>query len=82
MTAWDTCLVPWRLVIEQWLGQQIAAVVGEGGIWWEIRRPRGSSLGWTAGLDRSGHFASLSSPSLIERRHLPELLEHPDRAGR
>ncbi|GAB4089949.1 DUF3363 domain-containing protein [Hydrogenophaga soli] len=38
-------LVPWRPVIEQRLGQQIAATVRGGGVSWEIGRHRGASLG-------------------------------------
>jgi hypothetical protein len=34
-------LVPWRPVIEQRLGQQIAATVRSGGVSWEIRRQCG-----------------------------------------
>lgn len=38
-------LVPWRLVIEQRLGQQIAATVRGGGVSWEIGRQRGPTIG-------------------------------------
>ncbi|WP_395026111.1 relaxase/mobilization nuclease domain-containing protein [Comamonas odontotermitis] len=38
-------LVPWRPVIEQRLGQQIAATVRGGGLSWEIGRQRGPSIG-------------------------------------
>ena len=35
------CLVPWKPVIEQQLGKQVAATVRGGGVSWEIgRRPR------------------------------------------
>ena len=34
-------LVPWRPVIEQRLGQQLAATVSSGGASWEIGRQRG-----------------------------------------
>ena len=34
-------LVPWKPVIEQKLGQQIAATVRGSGVSWEIRRQRG-----------------------------------------
>ncbi|MDP1627275.1 MAG: relaxase/mobilization nuclease and DUF3363 domain-containing protein [Parvibaculum sp.] len=37
-------LVPWRPVIEQRLGQQIAATVRGGGASWEIERQRGPSV--------------------------------------
>ncbi|WP_322053652.1 relaxase/mobilization nuclease and DUF3363 domain-containing protein [Paraburkholderia bannensis] len=37
-------LVPWKPVIELRLGQQIAATVRDGGVSWEIGRPRGISL--------------------------------------
>lgn len=37
-------LVPWRPVIEQRLGQQIAATVRGGGVSWEIGRQRGPSV--------------------------------------
>ncbi|WP_433913843.1 DUF3363 domain-containing protein [Brenneria populi] len=37
-------LVPWRPVIEQRLGQQIAATA-RGGVSWEIGKQRGSSVG-------------------------------------
>ena len=39
------CLVPWRPVIEQRLGQQIAATVRGGGVSWEIGRRPGLSRG-------------------------------------
>ena len=38
-------LVPWRPVIEQRLGQQLAATVRGGGVSWEIGRQRGPSVG-------------------------------------
>ncbi|MBG5193254.1 relaxase/mobilization nuclease and DUF3363 domain-containing protein [Pseudomonas aeruginosa] len=38
-------LVPWKPVIEQRLGQQLAATVRGGGVSWEIGRQRGSSIG-------------------------------------
>ncbi len=38
-------LVPWRPVIEQRLGQQIAATVRGGGVSWEVGRARGPSVG-------------------------------------
>lgn len=38
-------LVPWKPVIEQRLGQQIAATVRGGGVSWEIGRQRGPALG-------------------------------------
>lgn len=38
-------LVPWRPVIEQRLGQQIAATVRSGSVSWEIGRQRGQSIG-------------------------------------
>ena len=38
-------LVPWRPVIEQRLGQQIAATVRGGGVSWEISRSRTHSIG-------------------------------------
>lgn len=31
--------VPWKPVIEQWLGQQLSATVGSAGVSWEIGRP-------------------------------------------
>lgn len=37
-------LVPWKPVIEQRLGQQLAAIVSGGGVSWEIGRQRGPSL--------------------------------------
>ncbi|TXH13803.1 MAG: DUF3363 domain-containing protein, partial [Gammaproteobacteria bacterium] len=37
-------LVPWKPVIEQRLGQQIAATVRGGSVSWEIGRQRGQSL--------------------------------------
>ncbi len=37
-------LVPWRPVIEQRLGQQIAATVRAGGVSWEVGRQRGPSI--------------------------------------
>ncbi|MGE7157367.1 DUF3363 domain-containing protein [Methylorubrum rhodesianum] len=41
---WGFSLVPWRPVIEQRLGQQIAATVRGGGVSWEIGRQRGVSV--------------------------------------
>ena len=38
-------LVPWKPVIEQRLGQQIAATVRGGGMSWEIGRQRGPAIG-------------------------------------
>ncbi|EPP0044755.1 DUF3363 domain-containing protein [Pseudomonas aeruginosa] len=38
-------LVPWRPVIEQRLGQQIAATVRDAGVSWEIGRQRGLTIG-------------------------------------
>jgi hypothetical protein len=38
-------LVPWRPVIEQRLGQQIAATVRGVGVSWEIGKVRGPSIG-------------------------------------
>lgn len=38
-------LVPWRPVIEQRQGQQIAATVRSGGVSWEVGRARGPSVG-------------------------------------
>ncbi|MFC3608482.1 DUF3363 domain-containing protein [Stutzerimonas tarimensis] len=38
-------LVPWRPVIEQRLGQQIAATVRGDGVSWEVGRARGPSIG-------------------------------------
>ncbi|WP_281687362.1 relaxase/mobilization nuclease domain-containing protein [Pseudomonas citronellolis] len=38
-------LVPWRPVIEQRLGQQLAATVRGGGVSWEIGRQRGPTVG-------------------------------------
>jgi len=38
-------LVPWKPVIEQRLGQQLAATVRGGGVSWEIGRQRGRSIG-------------------------------------
>ncbi len=37
-------LVPWKPVIEQRLGQQLAATVRGGGVSWEVGRQRGLSL--------------------------------------
>lgn len=37
-------LMPWKPVIEQRLGQQIAATVRDGGVSWEIGKQRGRSL--------------------------------------
>ncbi|WP_454557372.1 DUF3363 domain-containing protein [Paracoccus kondratievae] len=34
-------LVPWRLAIQQRLGQQLAATVRDDGVSWEIGRQRG-----------------------------------------
>lgn len=38
-------LVPWKPVIEQRLGQRVAATVRGGGVSWEIGRQRGPSIG-------------------------------------
>ena len=38
-------LVPWKPVIEQRLGQQLAALVRGGGVSWEVGRRRGMSVG-------------------------------------
>jgi hypothetical protein len=38
-------LVPWRPVIEQRLGQQLAATVRGGRVSWEIGRLRGPAIG-------------------------------------
>ncbi|MBH1411245.1 relaxase/mobilization nuclease and DUF3363 domain-containing protein [Pseudomonas fluorescens] len=38
-------LVPWRPVIEQRLGQQLAATVRGGGVSWELGRQRGPTVG-------------------------------------
>lgn len=38
-------LVPWKPVIEQRLGQQVASTVRGGGVSWEIARQRGPSIG-------------------------------------
>ncbi|MDY1261798.1 relaxase/mobilization nuclease and DUF3363 domain-containing protein [Pseudomonas aeruginosa] len=38
-------LVPWRPVIEQRLGQQLAATVRVGGVSWEVGRQQGPSIG-------------------------------------
>ena len=38
-------LVPWKPVIEQRLGQQLAATVRGGGVSWEVGRQRGPSMG-------------------------------------
>ncbi|MDR2012527.1 MAG: relaxase/mobilization nuclease and DUF3363 domain-containing protein [Rhodanobacter sp.] len=38
-------LVPWRPVIEQRLGQQIAATVRGGGVSWEVGQQRGPAIG-------------------------------------
>jgi hypothetical protein len=37
-------LVPWKLVIEQRLGQQLAATVRGGGVSWEVGRQWGLSI--------------------------------------
>ncbi|WP_425532999.1 DUF3363 domain-containing protein [Stenotrophomonas rhizophila] len=37
-------LVAWRPVIEHQLGQQLAAMVCDGGVSWEIGRQRGPSV--------------------------------------
>jgi type IV secretory pathway VirD2 relaxase len=37
-------LVPWRPVIEQWLGQQLAARVRGAGVSWEVGRQRGLAV--------------------------------------
>ncbi len=38
-------LVPWKPVIEQRLGQQLAATVRSGGVSWEVTRSRQLALG-------------------------------------
>jgi len=38
-------LVPWRPVIEQRLGQQLAATARGGGVSWKIGRQRGPYIG-------------------------------------
>ncbi|MNL81181.1 hypothetical protein D3C87_2082150 [compost metagenome] len=38
-------LVPWKPVIEQRLGQQLAATVRGGGVSWEIGRSLGNGIG-------------------------------------
>ncbi|MPM34850.1 hypothetical protein SDC9_81440 [bioreactor metagenome] len=38
-------LVPWKPVIEQRLGQQLAATVRGGGVSWKIGRQRGPAVG-------------------------------------
>jgi hypothetical protein len=38
-------LVPWKPVIEQWLGQQLAVTVRGARVSWEIGRQRGPSIG-------------------------------------
>ncbi|HFZ2536042.1 TPA: DUF3363 domain-containing protein, partial [Pseudomonas aeruginosa] len=38
-------LVPWKPMIEQRLGQQLAATVRVGGVSWEIGKQRGRSIG-------------------------------------
>ncbi len=38
-------LVPWKPVIEQRLGQQLAATMRGSGVSWEIGRQRGPSMG-------------------------------------
>lgn len=38
-------LVPWKPVIEQRLGQQLAATVRGNGVAWEIGRQKGQSIG-------------------------------------
>lgn len=38
-------LVPWRPVIEQRLGQQIAATIKDAGVSWDMGRGRGVSIG-------------------------------------
>ena len=38
------CLVPWKPVIEQRLGQQLAATVRGAEVSWEIGRQRGPSI--------------------------------------
>lgn len=38
-------LVPWKPVIEQRLGRQLAATVRNGGVAWEIGRQKGQSIG-------------------------------------
>lgn len=37
-------LVPWKPVIESWLGQQLAATVRGGGVSWAVRRQRGPQI--------------------------------------
>ncbi len=37
-------LVPWKPVIEQRLGQQLAATIRGGGVSWEVGRQRGMSI--------------------------------------
>lgn len=37
-------LVPWKSVIDQRLGQQLAATARSGGVSWEIGRQRGPSI--------------------------------------
>lgn len=37
-------LVPWKPVIEQWIGQSMIAVVRGGGVSWEFGRSRGPSV--------------------------------------
>ncbi|MFM0099947.1 DUF3363 domain-containing protein [Paraburkholderia nemoris] len=44
-TAWDSCLVPWRPVIEERLGQQLAATARGGSVSWGIGRQRGPAIG-------------------------------------
>ncbi|HSI95377.1 MAG TPA: DUF3363 domain-containing protein [Methylophilaceae bacterium] len=41
----EASLVPWRPVIEQRLGQQIAATMRGSGVSWELGRQRGPEIG-------------------------------------
>lgn len=61
----DFSLVPWKPVIEQGLGQQLAATVRGDGLSWEIGRQPGSSIGWHA-VPRT-----TASPSLPSRFRAP-----------
>ncbi|WP_458795901.1 DUF3363 domain-containing protein [Burkholderia pseudomallei] len=38
-------LVPWRAVIDQRLGKQLAATMRSGSVSWEMGRERGQSIG-------------------------------------
>jgi hypothetical protein len=40
-------LVPWRAIIEQKLGLQLAAAVRSAAVSWEIGRSQGASITWT-----------------------------------